>query len=105
MSRTLISTYKKARNQEDLARRAMERAKILLDRGAMAQKDHEGTEADYNDAASDVQNSLQALKIFDVTQQEIDSAQKQGTPISPELAVRAPIGRRDRAETGARRAS
>ncbi len=87
-----ISTYKKAINREDLARRAMARAKELLDHGAMAQKDYESAVADYNDALSDVQNSLQALKIFGVTRQELDNAEKQGTPISPELAVRAPIG-------------
>jgi len=86
-----ISTYKKAKNREALARRILDRAKILLDHGAMAQKDYEDTVADYNDAGTDVQNSLQALKIFDVTKQELDNAEKQSGPISPELAVRSPI--------------
>lgn len=86
-----ISTYKKARNREDLARRIMQRSRELLDRGAIAAKDFEGTQADYNDAMTDVQNSLQALKIFGITQAEIEQAQRQGVPISPELAVRAPI--------------
>jgi len=86
-----ISTYKKARNREDLARRIMQRSKELLDRGAIAAKDFEGTQADFNDAATDVQNSLQALKIYGITQQEIDQAQRQSVPISPELAVRAPL--------------
>jgi membrane fusion protein, heavy metal efflux system len=86
-----ISTYKKARNREELARRVMQRSKELLDRGAIAVKDFESTQADFNDAATDVQDSLQALKIFGITQAEIDQAQRQGVPISPELAVRAPI--------------
>ena len=86
-----ISTYKKARNREDLTRRVMERSKELLDRGAIAEKDFEGTQADYNDAITDVQNSLQALKIYEITQAEIDQAQRQGVAISPELAVRAAI--------------
>jgi len=86
-----ISTYKKARNREDLARRIMERSKELLDRGAIAAKDFENTQADFNDASTDVQNSLQALKIYGITQQEIDQAQRQAVPISPELAVRAPL--------------
>jgi cobalt-zinc-cadmium efflux system membrane fusion protein len=86
-----ISAYKKARNREDLTRRVMERSKELLDRGAIAVRDFEGTQADYNDAVTDVQNSLQALKIFEITQAEIDQAQRQGVPISPELAVRSPI--------------
>ncbi len=87
-----ISTYKKARNRETLAQQAMNRAKILLEHGAMAQKDYESAVADYNDAVTDVQNSLQALRIYEITKQELDTAEKQGVPISPELAVRAPIG-------------
>ena len=59
--------------------------------GAIAAKDYESNVADYNDATTDVQNSLQALKIFGITQQEIDDAEQQGKPITPELAVRAPI--------------
>jgi membrane fusion protein, heavy metal efflux system len=47
--------------------------------------------ADYNDATTDVQNSLQPLRIFGITAQEIDQAEKQGTAISTELAVRSPI--------------
>jgi membrane fusion protein, heavy metal efflux system len=86
-----ISAYKKARNREDLTHRVMDRSKELLDRGAIAVKDFEGAQADYNDAMSDVQSALQALKIFGITQKEIDDAQRQGMPISPELAVRAPI--------------
>jgi membrane fusion protein, heavy metal efflux system len=86
-----ISTYRKARNREELARRVLERSKTLLERGAIAQKDLDNAQADFNDAGTDVQNSLQALKIFGITRQEIDQAEHQGVPISPELAVRAPI--------------
>jgi len=85
-----ISTYKKARNREDLAQRVVKRQQELLAVGAVAQKDLESAEADVNDAATDVQNSLQALKIFGVTQQEIDQAQRQNVAITPELAVYAP---------------
>ena len=49
------------------------------------------SEADYNDARTDVQNSLQALRIFGITRQEIDEAEQQGTAIRTELAVRSPI--------------
>jgi len=86
-----IATYKKAQEQENLARKSLEREKELLAHGAAAQKDVESAEADYNEAATDVQNSLQALKIFAITPQELDNAEKRGVPISPELAVRAPI--------------
>ncbi|HZS53626.1 MAG TPA: efflux RND transporter periplasmic adaptor subunit, partial [Bryobacteraceae bacterium] len=86
-----IATYKKARDQQELQRKALDREKDLLAHGAAALKDLEAAEAAYNDAATDVQNSLQALKIFAVTPQELDNAERQNLPISPELAVRAPI--------------
>lgn len=86
-----ISAYRKAKNREDLTKRIMDRQKGLLDRGAVPLKDYESNVADYNDATTDVQNSLQALKIFGISRQEIDDAQEQGKPITPELAVRAPI--------------
>jgi membrane fusion protein, heavy metal efflux system len=86
-----LSTYRKARNRVDLAKRISDRSKILLDHGAIASKDFEDTVADYNDAMTDVQNSLQPLKIFGITQQEIDNAEKQGDAVNTELAVRSPI--------------
>jgi cobalt-zinc-cadmium efflux system membrane fusion protein len=86
-----VATYRKARNQEALAKRVLDRSKELLDRGAIATKDYEASEATYNDARTDVSNSLQALKIFGISGAEIDAAEKQGTPIRTELAVRSPI--------------
>ncbi len=86
-----VAAYRKARNREDFTKRIMDRQKDLLDRGAVAVKDYESNVADYNDATTDVQNSLQALKIFGITKDEIDAAEQQGKPITPELAVRAPI--------------
>jgi len=86
-----ISAYRKARNREVLAQRIVDRMNEMLSHGAVAAKDVESAEADYNDARTDVQTSLQALRIFGITQQEIDQAQQQGTTISTELAVRAPI--------------
>ena len=85
------STYRKAMNRQKLAQRVLERSKDLLAHGAIADKDTEGAQADYNDASTDVQNSLQALKIFGINKQEMDQAESQGVPISSELAVRAPI--------------
>ncbi len=40
---------------------------------------------------TDVQNSLQPLRIFGITAQEIDQAEQQGASINTELAVRSPI--------------
>ncbi len=86
-----ISAYRKARNREELAQRVVKRQKEMLDSGAAALKDYESSEADYNDAQTDVQNSLQALRIFGVSTGDIERAETQGYPISPDLAVRAPI--------------
>jgi membrane fusion protein, heavy metal efflux system len=86
-----VSAYRKARNREAFNKRIVDRMHILLDRGAVAGKDVESSEADYNDARTDVQTSLQALRIFGITQTAIDQAEQQGTAISTELAVRAPI--------------
>ncbi len=86
-----IANYRKARNRQELAQRALKRSETLLAHGAIAQKDHESAEADYNDAVTDVQNSLLALRIFGITEAEILAADKAGSPISPQLAVRSPI--------------
>lgn len=86
-----ISAYRKARNRQEFNQRVVNRTKELLDRGAAAAKDYESAEADYNDALTDVQNSLQPLKIFGITAQEIDQAEKQGAAIDTELPVRSPI--------------
>ena len=86
-----IATYKHARTHQDLAQRTMARSADLLAHHAIAQKEYEAAESDFNDAGTDVQNSLQALKIFGITEQEIEAAQHAGTAISPQLAVRSPI--------------
>jgi membrane fusion protein, heavy metal efflux system len=86
-----IATYKKAREQQMLTRKALDREKELLAHGAAAVKDVESAEADYNEASTDVQNGLQALKIFAITPQELNNAERQSASISPELALRAPI--------------
>jgi len=86
-----IVTYRKARNHLDFAKRTLDRSQDLLDHKIIAVKDLEAAQQDYNDAGSDVENSLQALKIFGVTQQEVDDAQRQGVAINPQLAVRSPI--------------
>jgi len=86
-----LSAYKKARNRQELAERTVRRIKDLVDHGAAAVKDLESAQADFNDAGTDVQNTLQALKIFGVTKQQLEEGERQGVPISSELAVHAPI--------------
>lgn len=87
-----ISGYRKAANRLDLARRTLDRDTDLLAHRAVAQKDVEAAQADYNDAFTEVQNDLQALRIFGITGQAIDDARRQNVPVGSEMAVRSPIG-------------
>ncbi len=86
-----VAAYRKAANRVDLTKRAFDRSRDLLDHKAIAQKDFEGAQADYNDALTDLESGLQALKILGITKDQIDQAERQGVPISAELAVMSPI--------------
>jgi membrane fusion protein, heavy metal efflux system len=86
-----ISTYRKAKNRLDLAQRVLDRDKDLLEHKAISQRDMEAAQADYNDASTDLQTALQALKIFGVTQGDITEAEQQNVGIRPELVMRAPL--------------
>ncbi len=86
-----IASYRKAKNRLDFETRTLDRNRDLLAHRAIAQKDLESVEADYNDAATDLQNALQALRILGITAKEIEDAQNQGVSINPQLAVRSPI--------------
>ncbi|HYM10257.1 MAG TPA: efflux RND transporter periplasmic adaptor subunit [Bryobacterales bacterium] len=86
-----ISAYKKARNRLELAKRTLERDQDLLEHHAIPRKDYESAQADYNDAFTEVQSDLAGLKIFGITEKQIQEAERQGAAISPELALRSPI--------------
>jgi cobalt-zinc-cadmium efflux system membrane fusion protein len=88
---TAISAYRKAQNRLELARHTLDRSRDLLDHRAIAQKDLEASQADYNDAFTEVQNDLEALRIFGVTEKEIEEAQRQNVGIRPDLAMRSSI--------------
>ncbi len=87
-----FSTYRKARNRLALAKQNIDRNKDLLEHKAIAQRDFEQVQADYNDAETDVETALQALKIFGVLAERTSTdAEQQNAPVRPELAMRAPI--------------
>lgn len=86
-----ISSYRKARNRFTLAQTSLDRNKDLFEHKALSQRDMESAQADFNDAATDLQVSLQALKIFGVAQDEITEAEQQNNAIRPELVMRAPL--------------
>jgi cobalt-zinc-cadmium efflux system membrane fusion protein len=86
-----VSTYRKAKNRFDLAKRSLDRSKDLLDHKALSVRDYESAQADFNDASTDVQASLQTLKVFGVLQTDIADAEQQNVPIKPEMVMRAPL--------------
>jgi len=86
-----ISSYRKAKNRFDLAQHNLDRSKDLFEHKALSQRDLESAQADYNDAATDLQAALQALKIFGIRQPEITEAEQQNVGIRPELVMRAPL--------------
>ena len=86
-----VSIYRKAKNRSDLAKHQLDRSKDLLDHKALSQRDYEAAQADFNDAATDLQASLQTLKVFGVLQADITEAEQQNVPIKPEMVMRAPL--------------
>jgi cobalt-zinc-cadmium efflux system membrane fusion protein len=86
-----LSAYRKALNRLDLAKRALVRNRDLLEHQAIARKDFESVEADYNDAATEVESDRETLRILGIGKVQLDEAEQQGAYMSPELVVRAPI--------------
>ena len=86
-----VSTYRKAKNRFDLAKHQLDRNKDLFDHKALSARDWEAAQADYNDASTDLQASLQTLKVFGVIQADISDAEQQNVPIKPEMVMRAPL--------------
>lgn len=86
-----FSTYRKARNRLDLAKRNLDRNRDLLEHKAIAQRDLDQTQADYDDAQTDVETALQGLRILGVPPNEVQDAERQGATVRQELPMRAPI--------------
>lgn len=87
-----ISTYRKTKNRMALAQKTLDRARDLLAHQAVAQRDVELAEADFNDAETDVETALQALRIYGLTKTDIDDAEHQNVPIRSEIPMRATLG-------------
>ena len=86
-----VSTYRKAKNRFDLAKHQLDRNKDLFEHKALSARDYESAQADFNDASTDLQSSLQTLKVFGVLQADITDAEQQNVPIKPEMVMRAPL--------------
>lgn len=86
-----FSTYRKARNRLALAKQNLDRNHDLLEHKAIAPRDFEQVQADYNDAETDVETALDGLRILGVSSREIQDAERQDATVRPELPMRAPI--------------
>jgi cobalt-zinc-cadmium efflux system membrane fusion protein len=86
-----VSSYRKAKNRLDQAQRTLNRNKDLLDHKAIAQRDFDDSQADYNDAATDLQTSMQSLKILGVSDADLKDAEAQTGAVRAELPMRSPI--------------
>jgi cobalt-zinc-cadmium efflux system membrane fusion protein len=86
-----ISAYRKAKNRLSLAERTLNRTRDLLAHKAAAQRDLETAEADFNDAGTDLETALQALKILGVSQQDLQDEERQNVAIRSDLPMRAPL--------------
>jgi len=85
-----FANYRKAQNKVDLSKRNLDRSRDLLEHKAIAQRDFEQVQADYNDAMTDLETASQALRILGVPPKEIEAALQSDT-VRPELPMRAPI--------------
>lgn len=88
---TAVSAYRKAKNRLDQAQRTLDRNKDLLAHKAIAQRDLDDSQADYNDAATDLATSLQSLRILGVTDADLKDAESQTGAVRSELPMRSPI--------------
>jgi cobalt-zinc-cadmium efflux system membrane fusion protein len=86
-----FSGYRKARNRLSLAKQNLDRNKDLLEHKAIAQRDFEQVQADYNDAETDLETAVEALKILGVTPKEVADADAKDATVRPELPMRSPI--------------
>jgi len=86
-----LAAYRKAKNRYDLADRSLARNRDLLAHKALSQRDLESAEADFNDAATDLQAAQQALRVYGVTQAEITDDERQTGALRAELVMRAPL--------------
>ncbi|HWT45488.1 MAG TPA: efflux RND transporter periplasmic adaptor subunit [Vicinamibacterales bacterium] len=86
-----FATYRKAQNKVDLAKRNLDRSRDLLEHKAIAQRDFDQVQADYNDAVTDLETASQALRILGVPPKEIEAAAQQSDTVRLELPMRSPI--------------
>lgn len=86
--------FRKARTTLNLAERALERAKALIDRGAIGAGEHQRREAEYENARADAREAEEKLHLLGMTEQEIRKLAANQLPRHVEVAtvhLRAPF--------------
>ena len=63
--------YRKARTMLSVTKKALERAKALLDRGAIGAGEHQRREADHENARADLHEAEEKLHLLGMTEREI----------------------------------
>jgi cobalt-zinc-cadmium efflux system membrane fusion protein len=85
--------YRKARTMLRVTEKALERAKALLDRGAIGAGEHQRREADYENARADLHEAEEKLHLLGMTEQEIERLAGKTLPHAEvaRVSLRAPF--------------
>ena len=85
--------YRKARTTLRMMGKALERAKALLDRGAIGAGEHQRREADYENARADLYEAEEKLHLLGMTEQEIERLAGKTLPHAEvaRVSLRAPF--------------
>jgi cobalt-zinc-cadmium efflux system membrane fusion protein len=85
--------YRKARTRLGVAEKALDRAKVLLERGAISQAEYQRREAEYENALADVRESEEKLHLLGMTEDEIARLARKDLPHAQvaQVPLRAPF--------------
>lgn len=72
--------YRKARTRLGVAEKALDRAKVLLERGAIGQAEYQRREAEYENSLADVHESEEKLHLLGMTEDEIARLARKDLP-------------------------
>ena len=85
--------YRKAKTTLHVTEKALERAKALLDRGAIGAGEHQRREADYENARADLHEAEEKLHLLGMTEREIERLAAKTLPHAEvaRVSLRAPF--------------
>jgi membrane fusion protein, heavy metal efflux system len=85
--------YRKAKTALSVTEQSLERAKALLDRGAIGAGEHQRREADYENARADLHEAEEKLHLLGMTEQEIQELAVKTLPHAEvaRVSLRAPF--------------